>query len=124
MAIVKKISMLIVEDDKDLLAFLNMVLLKEGYENVHVAHTLADALPLYKEHKIDVVFIDIVLPDGDGLDLAKSIRSNNQKVKLILMSSNFSPEIVSEMKDLIDGFLAKPFQTAQLLKTIDSVLKN
>ena len=123
MAKEKNFNILILEDDVELMSFLNMILLNEGFKNIFKATKIAEALEHYKTEKLHGMFIDISLTDGNGLDLAKSIRSKNPKVKLVLMSGSMSTDMAEDLKRVADGFLLKPFQAEQLLKTIKSVFK-
>ena len=119
----KKYNILIVDDDSELMSFLAMGLVNDGFGEVVRVNNAKDALLTYKKKKFDGLFVGGTLSDGNGLDLVKSIREKNQKIKIIFMSASISTDGAKELKGLVNGCLLKPFQVQQLLKVTHSVFK-
>lgn len=112
---------LIVEDDVAVLEVLQMML-SENYE-VILARTGKEAIYSYKMYKPDIVLMDIVLPDVDGIEVTKEIKKRDSNAKIIGITA-FS---VQKGKDLIKAgaleIIEKPFTRKKLIDTIEKYLK-
>ncbi|CAN0312828.1 unnamed protein product [Phaeothamnion confervicola] len=90
---------------------------KLGYE-VHLASNGFEALTLQKEHGVDLLLTDILMPDKDGLELISEFQNNYPNVKLIAMSggSRISAQLYLKMATLMGpvGLLPKPFSMGDL----------
>jgi two-component system chemotaxis response regulator CheY len=79
-----------------------------------------DAVKLYKEHKPDLVFLDIVMPEKDGTEAVKEIRAFDPGAMVIIVSSVGTQ---SQLKEAIDAgakdFIQKPFDTTQIHQLIN-----
>ncbi|MFD1166918.1 response regulator [Sphingobacterium daejeonense] len=81
-------------------------------------------LSFIKENYVDIVLLDISLPDINGLDVCKIIKSENPKIKVIGLSNRAEMSIISDMMDNgASGFLLKEIPSSEILKSIDLVLK-
>jgi two-component system, OmpR family, KDP operon response regulator KdpE len=88
------------------------------------ARTLAQARAILTEREIDVVLLDVRLPDGSGLDLLREIKSRNPNLGVVVMSASVLPEEREEaMKAGSDAFVAKPYVPADLLATLHRILQ-
>lgn len=67
-------SILIIEDEVGLIKMLKRLLDKEGFQEIYQAESGAEALKNVKEHKIDLILLDVMLPDTNGFDLCQQIR--------------------------------------------------
>jgi DNA-binding NarL/FixJ family response regulator len=73
---------------------------------------------------VDIVLLDISLPDINGLDVCKIIKSENPKIKVIGLSNRAEMSIISDMMDNgASGFLLKEIPSGEILKSIELVLK-
>lgn len=122
MALIHK-KILIIDDEEDLLRLLKTVLHKEGLENVHTATTAKDGWEKFQEIQPDLVFLDIMLPDGEGYDVCKQIRSIS-KVPILFLSAK------SEETDKIVGFaiggddyITKPFSPKEVAYRVKAQLR-
>lgn len=126
----REISVLIVEDDYRFQRMIKDMLNVFGFSNIELAMNAEEALSIFKQKKIDIVFLDWVM-DGkmDGLELLKFIRNDKNS------PSNFMPVIFitgkAEKKDVelardtgVTEFLIKPFTVEKLRDKITSVFCN
>lgn len=81
---------LIVDDEPGILASLSGVLADEGYETV-CTRSGAEALELYREHDADAVFLDIWLPDRDGLETLEALLTIDPAAAVVMMSGHGTP---------------------------------
>lgn len=110
-------SILIVDDEKDLCWLLTNTLEKKGY-TISTANTLSDGMARLKEAP-DLLFLDLKLPDGDGMDLLPGIREITPLTSVIIISAYGSEEKRGEAKDMgIHSFLDKPFTEEKILEAI------
>lgn len=112
---------LVVEDDKNLNNGISFTLKKEGYIVIS-SFGIADAKSKFNNN-IDLILLDIGLPDGSGLDFCKEIRGKSN-VKIVFFTANDTE------KDMVKGFLygcddyiAKPFSLKILKHKINAILK-
>lgn len=115
-----KESIMIVEDEPDLLALLEELLIKFGY-SVHPFNNGKSALDAYQkdETKFDMVITDMTMPHMTGISLAEAILSENENMPIILYSGYNETISSSRVKSIgIRAFLKKPLDTSELLNTI------
>lgn len=116
-------TILLVDDEEFILETASETLAEAGY-NVLTAENGREALQIYKSKadKIDLVVTDLMMADGDGFELIRSIRGFDSNVPLIAasgMATNKSQEALENGADL---FVAKPFTAEKLLSAIHDVL--
>ena len=116
-------NILLLEDDVELMKFLDSILVHRGFKNIFKADTIPDAFKMYDSEELHGMFIDINLADGHGLEFAKQIRSKDKNIKLILMSADVSTDTVGDFRQVIDGFLLKPLEASQLIKIVELLFK-
>lgn len=116
-------KILLVEDDNDLREVTEMALRKERYI-VETAPTLRLARQKALIYEYDCILLDIMLPDGCGLDLLRSLRQAGRAVPgVIILSAKDSIEDKVEGLNLgADDYLPKPFHLAELHARIKSVM--
>jgi DNA-binding response OmpR family regulator len=116
----KNDSVVIIDDEADICFLLANILRKKKY-SVNWAHNLKDGLELLQKHKPFLVFQDINLPDGSGLDFIQKIKALQDAPKIALISAYDSDaEKTRAMEEGVDVFISKPF----VKETIDNALKN
>jgi len=107
------VRVLVVEDDPGLQRFLVSCLKKLGYLVVPAA-TGAEALSLARSHNPDLVLLDLGLPDLDGLEVLKGIRTFSQ-VPVVILSARNQERVKAEALDAgADDYLTKPFGVVEL----------
>ncbi len=115
-------SILLVEDEENLHEALKLILELEGY-GVSSAFDGAAALKAIANEYFDLLILDIMLPEIDGLAVTESIRiSNNEIPILILSAKNTSADRVSGLKKGADDYLTKPFNLEELLLRVHKLI--
>lgn len=114
-----KKQIVIVEDDDDIRELIAFVLEDAGYfvKTYARAVEFTDAMPLEKP---DLILLDIMLPDGNGLEICKDIKANplNGDIPIILMSAvPRAPAVLAKAN--AQSFINKPFELEDLLKQIE-----
>ncbi len=111
--------MLCVDDDKMTLAFMELVLEKNGF-SVHTAANWRCALDIFRENPIDLVMLDYEMPDMKGHELAMWIRSLKPEVPILLHSgSSDIPEIAIRLTDAI---IPKGVEPCVLITSISNLI--
>ncbi|AEG00102.1 EAL domain-containing protein [Methylomonas methanica] len=123
----KWLSVLYVEDDLDALEHLTRYL-QRRLGAVHAAANQAEGLVLFDRYRPQLVITDMILPDGDGLQLIQKIRGIDPAVPVILISGMTSwqsrPPLVENLMSLqINHFLVKPLQGDKLLSAIGNCVR-
>ena len=118
----KKTSILLVEDEENLHEALKLNLELEGYE-VTSAFDGAAALKAVENEYFDLIILDVMLPEMDGISVTETIRiSNNEVPILILSAKNSSADRVLGLKKGADDYLTKPFNLEELLLRVHKLI--
>lgn len=116
-------KILVVEDEKQLREVITDSLRKERFV-VESAATTADATDKLEAYSYDCILLDIMLPDGNGLDLLRKIKADARKENVIIISAKDAIDDKIAGLDLgADDYLAKPFHLAELSARIRSVAR-
>jgi two-component system alkaline phosphatase synthesis response regulator PhoP len=118
----KNISILLVEDEENLHEALKLNLELEGY-NVTSAYDGAAALKSVDAEYFDLIILDVMLPEMDGISVAETVRiSNNEVPILILSAKSSSADRVLGLKKGADDYLTKPFNLEELLLRVHKLI--
>jgi two-component system, OmpR family, alkaline phosphatase synthesis response regulator PhoP len=118
----KKTSILLVEDEENLHEALKLNMELEGYE-VTSAYDGAAALKAVEAEYFDLIIMDVMLPEMDGINVTETIRiSNNDVPILILSAKNSSADRVLGLKKGADDYLTKPFNLEELLLRVHKLI--
>lgn len=116
-------KILIVDDAAFMRMMIKNIVTKSGYEVVGEAENGAVALELYKTHKPDLVTMDITMPEMDGIQAVKAIRSHDPNANIIMCSAMGQQAMVMEaIQAGAKDFIVKPFQQDRILQAIERVL--
>ena len=119
----KKFSILLVEDEENLHDALKLNLELEGYE-VTGCYDGATALKIVTQEHLDLIILDVMLPEIDGIAVCETIRLNNQVIPILILSArNSSADRVLGLKKGADDYLTKPFNLEELLLRVDKLIK-
>lgn len=113
---------LVVEDDEIINGGIQIFLQKQGYL-VSAAHNRAEAEAALAEHGLDLILLDINLPDGSGLDLCESLRKTSPIPIIFLTANDTDEDMVKGFALGCDDYIAKPFSLAVLASRIGAVLR-
>ena len=114
---------LLVEDDERIVAFLEPLLKKEGYDLLHTG-TIEQADIYLRTYPIDLILLDLGLPDKDGLEFLADFRSESD-TPLIVISARSDEETKVRALDLnADDYLTKPFGSQELLARIRTTTRH
>lgn len=115
-------KLLLVEDDSTILEGLKFCLERENFE-VEKSSTGCDALKIISETKIDLILLDINLPDCNGIDLYKKIKKEKDIPTIFLTANDLETTIVEALDTGADDYITKPFKTRELISRVNSVLR-
>ena len=116
-------KILVVEDDKSLRQIIRETLDAEGMV-VETAPTYAKAMLKLEDYSYDCVLLDIMLPDGSGMDLLDYMKSIGKRENVIIISAKDSiDDKVLGLDKGADDYLAKPFHIAELVARVRSVVR-
>ena len=116
------VSVLIVEDDKNIAELLQMYLEKEGYA-VTVAHDGGAGLSKSRAIKPDLVILDVMMPVMDGWGVCKAIRAEAQTPIIMLTAKGETDDKVTGLRSGADDYITKPFEMKEVLARIEAVLR-
>jgi len=117
----RQITILIVEDDQDLREALAAALCDEGYHAIS-AQDADEAIVSVKAHKVNIVFMDICLPDMNGVEVYKAIKKIQPSAITVMMTGFFVQDLVNEAISAgAYDILYKPFTMDDILKTIKKI---
>jgi two-component system KDP operon response regulator KdpE len=118
-----KIVGLVVEDEKAMRRFLVTALESHGFGVVE-AGTCKEALAQFTSHRPDFVVLDLGLPDGDGLDVTRQLRTFSRVPVLVLSARGREQDKVLVLDAGADDYVTKPFGTEELLARIRVALRH
>lgn len=113
---------LVVDDDPRIAAALRRALAYEGYD-VDVAGDGARALELARERLPELVVLDVMLPELDGLEVCRRLRSGSDVSILMLTARDAVADRVSGLDGGADDYLVKPFANEELLARVRTLLR-
>jgi DNA-binding NtrC family response regulator len=116
-------AVLIVDDQDDLRFTLSKIVEKQGY-TVTTAATGADALDLLRSSVIDLVFLDIGLPDGSGIDLIHTIKEIGDDIDIVMLSGiNEAKTAVESLRAGAVDYIVKPFDIIEFKAILNRILQ-
>ncbi len=116
-------KILIIEDEIDLLIAINNFFVKENYI-CELAENFSKANEKLSIYEYDIILLDITLPDGNGLELLKTIKKRQIKSGVIIISAkNSTCDKISGLDLGADDYMTKPFQMSELNSRIKAVIR-
>jgi len=118
-----KYNILIVDDEKKICGILGEILKDEGYF-VRIANNGKDAQEVIKGDNVDLVLLDLMLPDTDGITLLREFKKVKPGVSIVMISAfGTISKAVEATKLGADDFIEKPLETTRVLTTIKNALE-
>ncbi len=114
---------LVVEDDSSLRLAVTDNLEDEGYVVRGVA-TVAEARAVLDEQRVDVVVLDVMLPDGDGYALCRALRTRGHAARVLMLTARtLEDDLVQGFAAGADDYLAKPYRLRELLARVAALAR-
>lgn len=118
-------KILIIEDETDIVNLLTHYLGKEGYV-VHCANDGISGLQLIRREKLDLIILDLMLPELDGLEVCKKLRSSTETAHLPILIVTAKGEELDKIVGLelgADDYMTKPFSPKELVARVKALLR-
>ncbi|KUK18978.1 MULTISPECIES: response regulator transcription factor [Thermodesulfobacterium] len=118
-------KILIVEDDKDIANLISEALTSQGFKT-YLVNSLAQAYSFLIQSSVDLVVLDLILPDGDGIELLKYLRfsSKYSNIPVVIVSARGAElDRVLGLELGADDYVVKPFSLRELVIRIKKILK-
>ena len=113
---------MVVDDSKIAQLQLQRILSDSPYKVISCCQNGQEAVDQYPILKPDLITMDILMPEMDGLEAARKILTENPEAKILMISSLAYEETIQEATLLgAKGFIYKPFEADEVLKTLDSI---
>jgi two-component system chemotaxis response regulator CheY len=117
-------TVLVVDDAAFMRMMIRDILSKEGY-TIHEAVNGRDAVEKYDELHPDLVTMDITMPEMSGLDALRTIRSRDNRARVLMVSAMGQQKMIVEALEAgAMDFLVKPFQPTKVLETVKKCLQS
>nr|MDQ3822996.1 response regulator transcription factor [Actinomycetota bacterium] len=117
-----KRTILLVEDEESITAPLAEALEREGFRP-EVAHTAAESLELAGRVAPDLVLLDLMLPDGSGLDVCRQLRTTSRVPIIMLTARGDEADRIVGLELGADDYVVKPFSAREVVARIRAVLR-
>ncbi len=119
----KKISILLAEDDTNLGQLLRNYLIAREYETTLVTDG-AQAMQVFRKDRYQLCLLDVMMPELDGFTLAKEIRALDPHIPIIFLTAkNLKEDVIEGFKSGADDYLTKPFSMEELLYRIEAIMR-
>ncbi len=113
---------LVVDDSSTMRRIIKNTLKRIGYEDIVEAENGQDALT--KLGGIDIILTDWNMPEMDGLEFVKNVRTGNASIPILMVTTNAAKDdIVSALKNGVNNYIVKPFTPETLKEKVEAVLK-
>jgi DNA-binding response OmpR family regulator len=117
--------LLLIDDDARLTAMVADYLQSNGFD-VTTAGSLAAGRELLRQHAFDALLLDLMLPDGDGLDMTRELRADarTRRLPLLMLTARGEPpDRIVGLEIGADDYLPKPFEPRELLARVKALLR-
>lgn len=117
-------KILAIDDDNTTLQLLDFFLTKHGYEVTVVSNGI-NGIEKAREIIPDLILLDVMMPNMDGIDVCKKLRADEKTAKIPILFLSALSQDVEVMRGLMagsDGYIVKPFEPDNLLKSIEKLI--
>lgn len=115
-------SILIIEDEIGLIKMLKRLLDREGFQEVYQATSGVEALKKIKEYKVDLILLDVMLPDANGFDLCQQLREVSEAPIIFLTARTTDIDKLTGFSMGGDDYITKPFNPLEVVARIKAIL--
>lgn len=116
-------KILLVDDNRELLAMTKDILKRNGYDFVVTAENCMEARKRFEEENPQLVILDVMLPDGDGFTLFRALRERSQAPILFLSARDEDNDRLFGLGLGADDYITKPFLPQELVLRVNAILK-
>ena len=121
--VLRTIRILIIDDDKDICEYMQLLLTQSGYDVTAETDARA-ALDLLKEEEFHVVILDIMMPELNGMELLEKIRDFDSDIAIIIFTGYPSVDTaVTSMKYNVSDYIKKPFDVDEFNQMLEKILR-
>ncbi|MDE1842108.1 MAG: response regulator [Thaumarchaeota archaeon] len=115
-------TVLVVDDNRDVLSLLVELLELKKFQVVGTAHNGKEAVALYEKLRPDITFLDVIMPDTDGIYALSMIRKINQEAVVVMVTTDLSQDTADQIEDLrANAVIYKPFDIDNLVQTVREI---
>jgi len=115
---------LVVDDSSTMRRIIKNSLKRIGFEDIVEAENGRHALEKMAEEEVDIVLTDWNMPEMDGLEFVKRVRSTNKAIPILMVTTNAAKDdIVEALKHGVNNYIVKPFTPETLKEKVETVLK-
>lgn len=115
-------KILLVEDNESIILGLEYLLTQENYQ-VITARNIREAYDAVDKESVDLILLDISLPDGNGFDFCKDVKKKNDISVIFLTAREEEADVVNGLELGADDYIVKPFRNRELISRIKSALR-
>ena len=122
---IDKGRILLVDDEEDILEFLSYNLIKEGYK-IKTANNGKSALKILEKFNPDLIILDVMMPEMDGIEVCENIRENEKNDDVLILFLTARSEDYSELAGFsagADDYITKPIKPKLLVSRVNAILK-
>ena len=117
-----EINILIIEDEKGISKIIKSYLEKEGYKAFQ-AYDCKEGLNIFNNEEIDLVLLDLMIPEISGEEVIKEIRNKSETPVIMVTAKVNEEDIINGLKLGADDYVTKPFSPKELMQRIKTVLR-
>ena len=123
MSTVRTIRILIIDDDKDICEYMQLLLTQSGYE-VTAKTDPREGLEALREEEYHVVILDIMMPELNGMEVLEKIRDFDSDIAIVIFTGYPSVDTaVTSMKYDVSDYIKKPFDVDEFNQTLEKILR-
>lgn len=115
-------SIFVLEDERAIAEMIEIILRKEGFQNIHICESIKEAITNLSDTTYDFYLLDIMLPDGSGLDITPTIRKNGDAPIFFLTAKSSDADKLKGFMNGADDYITKPFNPLELVARIKAQL--
>jgi len=112
---------IVIDDDYDTVDTFSELLEEQQITVVGKGYNGKEAIDLFSKHSPDVVFVDIMMPDGSGFHAIRNIKKINDKAKIIAVTADLKPSTNEKLMDLkVHGLVYKPLDIEKIVYLVNN----
>ena len=113
---------IVADDNDDILNLFSELLTLKKFEVVGKAHNGKEAVDLYTQYRPEITFLDVVMPNGDGIYALEKIRQADPQAIVIMVTSDLAPTTSGRLKQLrASAIVYKPFDINDVIKIVEEL---